>query len=181
MTVEQNKSPTVGEYAWVAQAKGKRKEITCPDCFGTGQLDVLLRNGEQLSIECRGCSSGYEPPSGKIELWEYDPSVEYHKITGFETNLGQENEYRVGHFIYPESLVFMDRAAAETQAMIYAKEATKKQEDRILRKEKDTRTWAWNASYHRAQIRKAQSDLEYHTKKLNAAKLHVKEEKAATV
>ena len=47
----------------------------------------------------------------------------------------------------------------------------------MKRKEKDTKTWAWNVHYHRKEIREAQKRIEYHTSKLNVAKLHVKAEK----
>ena len=40
----------------------------------------------------------------------------------------------------------------------------------------DTHTWAWNVTYHRGCIKRAESDLAYHAAKLAVAKEN-KEEK----
>ena len=67
-----------------------------------------------------------------------------------------------------------DASAAAIQKCL---ELDKKDRDKVLRKEKDTRTWAWNASYHRNCIKKAEKDIAYHTDKLNVASLKAKEDK----
>jgi len=54
-------------------------------------------------------------------------------------------------------------------------DADRAEREKIATKEKDTRTWAWNASYHRRQIKDAKRQLEYHTAKLNVASLKAKE------
>ena len=79
----------LGDQVWVAIARGQRKKITCPDCFGTGQLDVILKDGTTHSIDCRGCEQGYLGPQGTIETWEYEPSVEMHTITKIEQDIGR--------------------------------------------------------------------------------------------
>ena len=171
--------PTIklGDHVWVSRAQGQRKRITCPECFGTGQLDILLRDGTKHSIDCAGCAAGYEPPKGWVELWEYEPSVELQTVTKIEQDIGHPPEYRAGHFCYKADEVFLTREEAVARAAKYAEEQTKEAEAKIFRKEKDTRTWAWHVHYHRKAIRDAEKSIEYHTKKLNAAKLQAKPEK----
>jgi hypothetical protein len=54
-------------------------------------------------------------------------------------------------------------------------EKAAQEEHRLATREKPTRTWAWNATYHRGCIRKAEHDLEYHRSKLTVALIHKKE------
>lgn len=48
---------------------------------------------------------------------------------------------------------------------------------RILGKEKGGRSWAWNATHHRREIKTAQERIAYHTSKLAVAALNAKEDK----
>lgn len=169
----------IGDYVWVAVARGQRKKITCPDCFGTGQLDVTLRDGTELSIDCDGCSQGYLGPSGVVETWEYEPSVEGHEIT--EINQSEKRvEYRVGYSYYSADHVFSLREDAVTRAAVLAEQQAQEEAARMRCKERDTKTWAWHVHYHRKAIRDAEKQIEYHTKKLNVAKLSDKPEKEQT-
>ena len=167
----------LGDYVWVAVARGQRKKITCPDCFGTGQLDVTLKDGTTHSIDCQGCGKGYLGPQGTIELWEYEPSVEGHTITGIEQTISRPIEYRVGHSLYTADHVFASRDGAVARAALLAEQQTQDEANRLKRKERDEKTWAWNVHYHRKAIRDAEKDIAYHTQKLNVAKLHTKQEK----
>lgn len=164
----------LGDLVWVAIAKGKRKTIICPDCFGTGQLDVILKDGTTHSIDCRGCEEGYRGPQGTIVTWEYEPSVEAHTVTKIEQDIGSPPEYRAGCSYYKAEDVFLTREDAAAHAVVLAEQQAKDEADKINRKEKDAKTWAWNVHYHRRCIRDAQKNIEYHTSKLNVAKLHVK-------
>ena len=49
-----------------------------------------------------------------------------------------------------------------------------KEELLVTSEYKDTRSWAWNATYHRGCIRQAEKDLEYHRAKLAVALEHKK-------
>jgi hypothetical protein len=68
---------------------------------------------------------------------------------------------------------------SEQEALEYAKalrdahEADERR--RILAKEKDTRSWAWNATYHRKRIKEAEKQIAYHRSKLEVAALKSKE------
>jgi len=63
---------------------------------------------------------------------------------------------------------------AEAKALELAEKHNQEELDRIYRKEKHNRTWAWNAHYHRDCIKRAEKDLLYHTAKLNVAKARAK-------
>jgi hypothetical protein len=73
--------------------------------------------------------------------------------------------------------VFTDEASAKLRADQMAEEHDREERDRIFKKEKDSRSWAWNASYHRKEIKEARRRLEYHTSKLAVASLKSKEDK----
>ena len=44
-------------------------------------------------------------------------------------------------------------------------------------KEKPARSWAWHVTYHRREIKRAERDLEYHTRALGIAKEKAKVKK----
>ena len=170
----------IGDSVWCATPRGQRKSIICPDCFGTRTLRVILGDDTEMEIECSGCSSGYEPPSGTIQTWDYEPSVEHIRVTGVSSCLenGEEKiEYRCGHFVYSHPNIFQKKEDADIRANEMAKEQQEEQDAKILRKEKDTRSWAWCVHYHRERIRTAKRDIEYHSKKLDAANLRVRKPK----
>jgi hypothetical protein len=66
----------------------------------------------------------------------------------------------------------MNDCTVRSQAM--CDEANAAERARVLNKEKDTRTWAWNASYHRREIADAKKRIEYHAAKLAVASLKSK-------
>lgn len=152
--------------------------VECPDCGGTGRLRVIFHDGEEVSIDCQNCALGYNPPSGRVLVYKNKADVEERVITGMEID-GEEVRYKSRHHEgYYNTLdadrVFNSREEAEVKADELHKEFVAEQEARIFKKEKDAKSWAWNASYHRNQIKDAQKHIEYHTRKLNAANLKVK-------
>lgn len=167
----------LGDQVWVAIARGQRKSITCPDCFGTGQLDVILKDGTKHSIDCAGCSRGYLGPQGSVETWDYEPKVSVETVTHIEQQIGQPPEYRAGSYCYKADQVFLTRDEAVARAAVMAEEQAQEEAEKIKRKEKDTKTWAWHVHYHRKQIRDAEKSIAYHTAKLAVAKLNAKPEK----
>lgn len=170
----------IGDKAWVGVWSSHAPHYeTCPDCGGTGRLRVTFHDETQVSIECRNCAEGYDPPTGKVIVYRHKGKAEQVTISGFETRDGKMrwhyNLHRYGYNIADDDQVFdTEQAALEfVQKKIEADE--KEKIERIHTKEKDTRTWAWNASYHRREIKEAQRRLEYHTAKLAVAALKAKE------
>ena len=81
-----------------------------------------------------------------------------------------------GFYEVPASELFRTEEEAKTRADEYAKELTDVEHKRLMAKEKDKRSWAWNVHYHRKAIKDAEKQIAYHTSKLNFAKTYAKPE-----
>ena len=170
----------IGQQIYHATWDTRTGHVTCPDCGGTGRLRVTFHDDTTVSIDCRNCSSGYNRPSGQVQIYERLARAELCTITGCEIE-GTKVEWRLDtHYRVNEDDLFTDYDECLAYARIKAEAADKAELEKVNRKEKDTRTWAWNASYHRKCIKDAQKQLDYHTSKLNVAALKAKEDKGAT-
>lgn len=170
----------IGDVVFVAIKNGTQKQVVCPDCCGTGQLTVIMGDKSAVSVECTLCTKGYLGPQGYLDTYDYSPSVEKKTILGVSQLSGRKPYYEFHNFYSSEdNCVFSTEAEAQIRAVQMAEEQNAQEIKKINRKEKDTRSWAWNANYHRAEIRRAEKNIIYHTSKLNIAKLKAKEEKAA--
>lgn len=174
-----HKNIKLGDRVFIAIARGrdKSKTITCPDCFGTGQLDVVLKNGETHSIECELCKVSYGGSLGFIRAWDYKPEVRVERIDAINAKLNEPYEYFAGGSYYEEDRIFLTQQEAEAKAAAMAEEQARKDEEALKRKERDTRSWAWNVMYHRREIRDAEEKIQYHKAKLSVAELKSKKEK----
>lgn len=173
----------IGDQVWRARFDSTKGGVTCPDCGGTGRLRVTFHDETTVSIECRNCSVGYDPPTGRVVCYERHPAAEPITVTGMEMT-ATKITYHLGgtesfHYLADENEIFVSREEALVRAQSMAAEATEEERKKIFRKERDTRTWAWNASYHRGVLKRAHKDIEYHTAKLNVAALKAKEDKRA--
>lgn len=59
-----------------------------------------------------------------------------------------------------------------------AAEADAEELRRIAEKEKPTRTWSWNATYHRKEIKRCEESIARHRAKLSVASLKAKEDRS---
>lgn len=174
----------IGDAVWYATWHAHDAYIECPDCGGTGRLRVTFHDETTVSIGCANCSPGYNPPTGRIKVYRREARADRAVITGLTQKANEPTEYSFnvigGYQYYAKSECLFD---SEADAMVYATqmadEADQAERDRALRKEKDTRTWAWNASYYRRQIKKAHQRIELYTAKLAVASLKAKGEKAS--
>ena len=84
-------------------------------------------------------------------------------------------EYRVTNNahtrIYKQESLFAvtEREEAIKECTRLAMEQTTFEAERITRKVREAKTWAWNASYHRKQLKEAIRQQDYHTKALDYA------------
>ena len=163
---------SIGDTVWYARCNWIDEKATCPDCGGTGRIRCIMHDEATVSVECGACRQGYDPPTGFIRVYDYHPSVEMVVIDGVE--VGKETRYRSRCYILDEDKLFPTREAAREVALQMVAAAKAAQTKKIAEKEKDSRTWAQNASYHRSCIRRAQKDLAYHTAKLNVAAIKAK-------
>ena len=169
----------IGQQVYRATWDTRTAYVICPDCGGTGRLRVTFHDETQVSIECRNCSVGYDPPTGQIKVYERQPRASITSITGCEIE-GTKIDWRTADsYRVPEEELFTDYDACMDFARSKAAKADQEERDRINNKEKDTRTWAWNATYHRNQIKEAKRQIEYHSAKLAVAVVKAKETKAA--
>lgn len=165
----------VGDLVWIASWETQKKYVTCPDCGGTGRIRVIFHDETQVSIECQRCQSGFNPPSGRLVHYERSPVVRCEAITGVELTDNSIEWKTKNHYRVADGDVFATETDAVERAAQMSAQANADDLQRIAMKEKDTRSWAWNASYHRREIKDAQRRIEYHTAKLNVAKVKAKE------
>ena len=167
----------IGATVWLATFDSETRRVTCSHCGGTGRLRVTFHDETQVSIGCQNCQRGFEPPSGYVEHYERIPRAKLATITGAEIN-GERIEWRVHSThddIVPDDRLFNDEAAALTKAQQMAAEENAEALARIANKEKDTRSWAWNASYHRKEIKRCRESIAYHESKLAVAAIKANE------
>ena len=169
----------IGDKMWYAHREAKEKAIDCPDCFGKKYLTVIKGDDSRVTIDCSGCSRGYMPPAGFVTYYEHSASVEEITIQGMDIDPSGKTSYKFNATSCSwrnadESELFATKEEAEKRAIELSEEHNKRELARINLKEKDGRTWSFNACYHRKGIKQAEKDLAYHTDKLNVAKQHSK-------
>lgn len=154
--------------------------VTCPDCAGKLYHTITLGCGDTHTIDCQGCTRGYESPSGRVSYYDSQGKAEYAEVIGMEmTPSGYEYRLNCVNYKATSMDVYATREEAQAKADEMAAAYVDEKKARIYKKEKDTRSWAWNASYHRQCLKRAQRDIEYHSAKLDVAKTKAKGGKAA--
>lgn len=171
----------IGDQVWMARFEGVSSSVECPDCGGTGRLRVTFHDETQVSIHCANCALGWEPPTGRVVVHERKAFAHPCHVTGMEiTAEGVEYSLAgIAGYHFRSRDVFSSVEAAEARGAELADEANKEELARVYRKERDHRTWAWNATYHRNEIKRCQKEIERHTAKLNVASLKAKAERTA--
>jgi len=168
----------IGQQVWYAGWESSPARIVCPDCDGEGRIRVLLPDDSIVSIDCTACQRGYERPSGYLECYDRKAVAKLVTITGLEISDGKTHWKTSESYRTDEAELFDNEVDAFAAAKVKAEEDDREERARIGRKHKDTRSWAWNAHYHRICIKDAQRQIEYHTSKLAVASLKAKAEKA---
>ncbi len=170
----------VGDQVWHATFESSTAWVTCPDCLGHGRLRVIMGDETEVSIECRACQRGYEAPTGRLPIYTHAPRAKLETIIGAEIE-GEKVEWRTQEsYRVNERDLFDNEADCMRAAQAKAEQFDRGEIERIARKEKDTKSWSWNAIYHRRCIREAESQIEYHRKKLAVASVKAKEAKLET-
>jgi len=171
----------IGDKVWYANRDSTQERVTCPECFGKKYLTVILGNDSRVTIDCAGCAAGYNPPRGYVTYYKQFVNVSQVVIDKVEVSCEYVkygfNKTECCCYIGKDTDVFSTKEEAEIRATELAEQWNREQLEKIHRKEKNNRTWAWHVLYHRNQIRDAEKTIEYAKKKLEAAKLHIKEKK----
>lgn len=170
----------VGQEVWFVHTKTEEAKEVCKDCLGSAYLTVILGDKSQVTIKCEGCNRGWAGSNGCNNYWKHTELPKKTMITRMEYNQDGEWEYgshdSYGHL---EEDIFLTEEGCRERAVIVAEERTQKEIERIQYKYNNQRTWAWNASYHRKQIRQAKSTIEWSTKCLEVAKAKAKKQEEA--
>ena len=157
----------IGDKVYLAAYERKAIMVTCPDCFGSKRVRVILGDDTEISIECGGCyPGGYDPSLGYITNYEWTASAKLKTVTGVEERAGEPTRYNFGNTCdFDGNKTF----ATEEEALTKANELRQAYEDeenkRLMAKTKNARSWAWNATYHRQCAERARKELAYHEDK----------------
>jgi len=164
----------IGDTVWVARIKLKDYRIICPDCLGTKAVTLILENGERHILECKiCCPGGYDGPRGYIIKTQYTPDVQLQEIVGIEIT-SEKTIYRFHDWSTDKVFESRDEAIVEANRLREELETDAMQRF-IFEKENAKRTWAWNYSYYKQQIRDAKQTLAYAEARLNVCKQKAKE------
>lgn len=166
----------IGETVWFASVDLRDEWITCPDCGGTGRVRVIFHDDSIVSVHCASCE-GYPAPSGMLRIHKRVPCAISITLDGRRPSRGEIRWHATDGRIVEENYLF----STEEEAITFAKNQIVKmgidELDERLKKYRETRNWAWNASYHKSEIKQALQSIEYHTAKLNVASLKMKKER----
>jgi ribosomal protein S27E len=169
----------IGQKLWLASWDSSEDYVRCPDCGGTGRLLVTFHDETTVSIECAGCASGYNPPTGYVRVYNRRAKALPVIITGVEVRDGKTEWRTNSHYCPDEADLYDNENDCLAGALLKAQKADQEEREKIGAKEKPTRTWAWNASYHRKEIKRCKESIEYHERKLAAANLKARSEEAS--
>lgn len=154
----------IGDKVFWATNATQANHIKCPDCGGTGRPRVTFHDDTEA---CSNCSLGYDPPTGFVRYFSRVPAVKLVEITGLEITAEKISWQISGaHIISNEDLFRSESQAMERARVLFEMH----EREHILKKEKDTKTWAWNATYHRRAI-KAQRRSPEGISKMSSAEL----------
>jgi hypothetical protein len=64
-----------GDTVFAADTSYAENWIGCPDCLGTLKWTVVFADGEAVEVECQTCKRGWNPPSGKVNITAWKPTV----------------------------------------------------------------------------------------------------------
>lgn len=167
----------IGDKVWLPLFEQyATEEVVCPDCCGKKSIKVIFGDGTAYDVPCTTCAkrseySFEEYSLGYILVHLSKPEVKEHTISGIETDgISTEYKMRLGGCSYrtaKEDGICDTKEEAEIKAQQLAEEYRLRQIGDINnRKHNDKRSWAWNASYHRKQIKQAEDSIEYNKKKL---------------
>lgn len=169
----------VGDVVWWAKCGRNDVSITCPVCIGKRKVVVILGDGEQVETDCDYCGKGYEGARGVVTEYQWVAAIEQVSIDKKEVNeseKGRSVEYRHGYHCLDSTNVFDTKEGAEARVEEMIETHNKEESDRIARgKYNNLKSYSWHVGYHQRELKRAQHDMEYHSKKIVAMKLLAKD------
>jgi len=174
------KTYNIGDMVWWAHISTQEIWVTCPDCVGKKYLTVILGDESSVTIDCAGCSAGYDPPRGSLR--EYETKATPKKIRISRITLETDSveylgsEFDSNYCLDSEDLFDTEEEAEERSKQLMKKFLEEQDHRRIQGKDSKHRTWAWHVTYHRQEIKRAEKNLAYHIAKIEVARGLAKEE-----
>lgn len=170
-------SAVIGDRVWVARAGTTQMERPCRVCDGRLRVTLILGSGEQVAVECAYCSRGFEGSVGVEPYYAWEATAAHYTVTGIEVLRNEQGEvvrYQSGGarayttFDAADCYATYDDAVASGARLVAQHEA--EQEEQMSRKEKDRRSYSWNAGYHLREAEKARKQVLYHDRKAESMK-----------
>lgn len=168
------KSPkyALGDTVYRGSYEREEHYITCPDCGGTRRILVTLHDGTTITVECGGCyPGGCEPSTGRIKQVTMNCRAKAHTVTGVNLR-GDSVQYQLdadaagNYSLADEHELYATREEALAAADLNRTAQEAEQNKRLMAKTKDAKSWAWNATYHRRQIKTLERELASHREKV---------------
>jgi len=166
----------VGDEVWYASYERREVRVPCPVCYGDKSVIVILGNGDEVQVECAYCQSGFNPPMGFVTEYIQEPRAEFQVITNrrvVEEYGNEEISYYSSHYgLYPDRMF-----DTESEAMNKAIEMQIADEQYKLEhpKQKNEKSYTWNAGYHMKNAASRRKEAEYHEAKAKICKAKSKE------
>lgn len=132
----------IGDSLYVASPERQNHYIACPDCGGTKFIRCLLLDGTEVTVDCEGCSSGCNPPSGQVVAHDWVSKIKLMSITGIEVNQGKPVEYKVSmcsgsYRILREENLFRTEEEALARSLEIAAELNVAEQEKVNKNEKE--------------------------------------------
>jgi hypothetical protein len=168
----------IGDTVYRACAGHKQIWVVCPECLGSGRLRVILGDNSEVSIACVCCERGYEGSPGRMQTYAFRSEVQESEIVGIESEMRDgtlQTKYKVnGCYVVDEKDLFTFREDAQGRAAELVLEHEAEEAKRLKYKEKQTKIWAWNVSYWRREIKRAEEQIARCEARLAVAPKNVK-------
>jgi len=172
----------IGDTVWVASYERTQRFVVCPDCGGTTRVKVTLFDGTEIMIECGGCNpGGFMPSTGHIEQYDWESAAEDLTVVGSEIKNGlrgnEINYFFLGGRYSPAEFVFATAGEAIAKSEELRLKHETEENERLMSKTKDHKSWSWNYSYHLRMAKRAKAEMELHERKAEICKPHLKSKK----
>lgn len=159
----------IGDMLYYATFGNKQVQKICPVCFGKKEVILISGNDVECVLPCNYCGRGYEDSRGYVQEYEYMAEASIVFIRNIEINVYEnEKKFRFttsdNYSVYMEDLFENEEDAlkrAEEKKAIWENDQTTRTNNI---KENKNKSYSWNAGYHMREVKKAQKNIEYHTK-----------------
>ena len=175
-----NKIRNINDVVWWATYENKEVSKQCIVCYGKKEVTLVLGNGDNVTLPCSYCGTGYEEPRGYTREYEFVSNVQQiaiDKVSIEKTLVGDIVEYSYGCYCLRPDMIFDTKEEAEEKikTLIAARIGDENTKSEHIKKDK-YKSFTWNAGYHMREAKKAKEQVEYHEKKAILCKERSKKE-----